>query len=350
MAEWVDFRQLRQDLDFRKVLAHYGVRLKGERNQQQVFCPLPTHRGERKTPSFSVNLERHIWQCFGSCQCGGNLLEFAVLMDGGNPKIPADVRKTALALQRQFLGDGASRRKSRLAPLVKEAVSQPQQADTASTAGRQVLVNVPMDFELKDLDHGHPYLLDRGFTPETIAHFGLGYCNRGLMKERVVIPLHNPAGKLVGYAGRWAREDGISEKNPKYRFPSDRERNGVIHEFHKSLLLYNAHRIKKPVDDLVVVEGFPSVWWLWQHKFQNVVALMGASCSAEQACLLADLVRPGGCIWVFSDGDDAGDRCAASAFMHVGALRQMRYVPVDRDKQPTDYDAARLRQMLSARR
>lgn len=54
------------------------------------------------------------------------------------------------------------------------------------------VVNAPMDFELKGLDQAHPYLRSRGFTPETIAHFGLGYCSRGSLKGRVAIPLQEP--------------------------------------------------------------------------------------------------------------------------------------------------------------
>jgi DNA primase len=42
-----------------------------------------------------------------------------------------------------------------------------------------VIVNASLDFELKGLDATHPYLLGRGFTPETIKHFGLGFCSRG---------------------------------------------------------------------------------------------------------------------------------------------------------------------------
>jgi DNA primase len=75
---WVDFKKLRKSLDFEKVLIQYGVtvkRVKG--NRHQGFCPLPTHHGKRKTPSFSAKLDWGMWQCFG-CGARGNVLEFAV--------------------------------------------------------------------------------------------------------------------------------------------------------------------------------------------------------------------------------------------------------------------------------
>ncbi len=91
-----------------------------------------------------------------------------------------------------------------------------------------VVVNPPLGFELKDLDAEHPYLLSRGFTPETIEHFGLGFCSRGLLKDRVAIPLHDMAGALVGYAGRVVDDSLITEDNPRYRFPGERERDGKV--------------------------------------------------------------------------------------------------------------------------
>jgi len=59
------------------------------------------------------------------------------------------------------------------------------------------IVNPPLDFELKGLDAEHPYLTCRGFAPETIGHFGLGVCLRGLLKGRVAVPLHDNAGRLI---------------------------------------------------------------------------------------------------------------------------------------------------------
>jgi DNA primase len=122
-------------------------------------------------------------------------------------------------------------------------------------------VNAPLDFELQSLDPKHPYLYERGFTDETIEHFGTGFCNRGMLKGRIAIPLHDPQGQLVGYAGRITRDDLVSEKCPKYLFPGERDRKGILLEFRKSLLLYNAHRIEKPVDHLFVVEGLSSLSW-----------------------------------------------------------------------------------------
>jgi DNA primase len=90
----------------------------------------------------------------------------------------------------------------------------------------------------------HPYLLSRGFDEATIAHFGLGLAKKGLMKERIAIPLHNFAGELVGYAGRIVDDERIGVQCPRYLFPSDREKDGVRYVFRKSELLCNGHCVK----------------------------------------------------------------------------------------------------------
>ena len=79
-----------------------------------------------------------------------------------------------------------------------------------------------------------------------IEYFALGFSSRGAMKNRVAIPLHNPEGVLIGYAGRITDDALISESCPKYKFPSTRERKGKLLEFRKSMFLYNAHRLKNP--------------------------------------------------------------------------------------------------------
>jgi DNA primase len=322
---WIDFKELRQRLKFVDVLEHYKVKVTVKGDRATGYCPLPTHQGKRNSPSFSVNVPRRIWQCFG-CHAKGNVLDFACRMEGFNPDDPKQLRKAAFKIMEVFFFGGA--------PPVGD---EPASAVAVQATPKNVLVNVPIDFELKALDPDHPYLKERGFTDATIRHFGLGYCNRGMLKGRVAVPLHDPQGRLVGYAGRLTKDADISEANPKYRFPGSRERDGKKLEFRKSLLLYNAHRIKEPVDHLFVVEGFPATWWLWQAEYRTVVALMGADCSETQAKIIVDLVKPNGKVWVIPDGNEAGERCAKSVLEQVSPYRFCRWVRLTDDQQPTDF-------------
>ena len=196
-------------------------------------------------------------------------------MQGVDPKDGTALREVALNLQQRFCPEPAS------GPGKAEDPAPPKRTEPKDKG--PVVVNAPLDFELKGLDAEHPYLLNRGFTPETIERFGLGYCGRGLLKSRIAIPLYDAGGKLIGYAGRVVDDSAITEDNPRYRFPGERKRDGTVFEFRKTLFLYNGYRIPAPVDDLIVTEGFTGVWWLDQHGFPSVVATMGADwCSHGQ--------------------------------------------------------------------
>jgi len=333
---WIDFKALRARLDFAQVLKHYGVEVKSKGDQHHSFCPLPNHNGKRNSPSFSANLKRGIFQCFG-CGAKGNILEFAALMEKADPHNGSALLAVASKLQKQFcpeLGDGQGETKAPVA-------QKPEPPELKSEL--LVVVNEPLNFELKGLDAKHPYLLSRGFTPEIIEQFGLGFCSRGLLKDRVAIPLYDADGKLVGYAGRVVDDKAISEDNPRYRFPGARERDGKSFEFRKTLFLYNGFRIKAPVDDLIVVEGFTSVWWLAQNKLPSVVATMGADCSERHAELIVSLVKPDGRVWIAPDGDKAGLRHAQTLLMLISPHRFIRWVKLDEGKQPTDFSAAELK-------
>jgi DNA primase len=336
MSTWIDFKGLRSKLNFEEVLRHYGVEVKRKGNQHQGFCPLPNHQGKKNSPSFSANLERGIFQCFG-CGAKGNVLEFAAMMEKADPKDGAALHKVAGELQKRFCPErGAASTETK-----KAAAKKPEKPKSESDL--PMVVNAPLDFELKGLDRKHPYLLNRGFSQETIDHFGLGFCSRGLLKDRVAIPLHDHEGRLVGYAGRVIDDALISEDNPRYRFPEKRERDGKLFEFRKMLFLYNDFRLKAPVDDLVIVEGFTSTWWLNQNGLSNVVATMGSDCSTKQAERIVSLLKPGGQVWIAPDGDKAGERFALSLLGQISPYRFVRWVKLDEDKQPTDLSAEQLK-------
>jgi DNA primase len=331
---WIDFKALRLQLSFDQVLPHYGVEVKRKGTQHHGFCPLPNHNGKKNSPSFSASLEKGIFQCFG-CGAKGNLLEFAAMMENVNVEDGAAFRAVAIELQKKFCPE--------LATVAKpKAVEQPHpKAELAK--GLATLVNIPLDFELKGLDATHPYLFERGFTQETIDHFGLGFCSRGMLKDRIAISLHNHDGRLIGYAGRVVDNSAINADNPRYRFPSERKRDGKSFEFRKTLFLYNGFRFKTPLDDLIVVEGFASTWWLFQNGLPHTVATMGADCSDRQAGLIVSLVKPDGRVWIMPDGNAAGERCAQTLIAKVSPHRFVRWLKLANDRQPTDLSREQLK-------
>lgn len=94
-----------------------------------------------------------------------------------------------------------------------------------------------------------------------------------------------------------------------------------------------------------MVEGFPSVWWLHQSGFPDVVALMGSNCSVDQGKAIVDLVHPNGRVWILTDADEAGVRCAHSLFEEIGSKRFCCWVRLS-EGQPTDCRPEELGAML----
>lgn len=163
-------------------------------------------------------------------------------------------------------------------------------------------VNPPLKFVLRNLDANHPYLLKR-VQPETIDHFGLGVCNVGLMKGRVVVPIHNEVGQLVAYAGRLPNDVDFPESEGKYKFPPS---------FKKGYVLFNFHRVVEAVktgEVLILVEGFFDVFRLYELGYFNVVALMGACLTKEQEDLLRLVLSPMSRVVLLFDNDSAGLAC-----------------------------------------
>ncbi|MDB5324511.1 MAG: primase [Phycisphaerales bacterium] len=365
-TSWIDFRALREKVSLLDVLRHYGVEVKIRGDQATGLCPLPRHPprtdGRPRTASLSVNLARNIFKCFG-CQARGNTIDYVCYSEGLDPADPQHVRQAAMKMTGWFdvSADGPIDRPatpiakprcvnttaSRVGQAKGEDARPLQQHLNPPTEPNQeesdVLVNPPLGFTLQDLDPSHPYLASRGFTPETLEHFGLGYCARGMLKGRIAIPLHD-AGSLIGYAGRLTDDQMISDECPKYLLPGRRKRDGVTIDFRKSRFLYNGHRITEAVDDLAVCEGFPAVWWLHQAGYR-AVSLMGSDCSTEQADLLIRAVTPDGRVWVFTDADPAGNDCATRILTLVGQSRFVRRVKIPHG-QPTDYPPDELARWL----
>ncbi len=342
MSRWVNYQELREGLSFEELLTRYGVEYTVKGEQATAFCPLPAHksRSARQSRSFSVNLAKGIFQCFG-CQAKGNVLEFGVLMEGLDPSDSKQFRQGALKLKAWCSGPPDEERTATPAIAAKETPCE----DTV-----EVIVNAPLEFALKSIDPAHDYLKARGINEKTIAEFGLGFCQRGLMKGRIVIPLHDSAGRHIGYAGRWVDDASVDGETPKYLLPGTREKDGKRYEFHKSEFLFNGHRIAERApdgaDEIVVVEGFFGALRLHQAGLP-VVAVMGASCSEMQARLLCRLTRTHGRIFVLPDGDEAGEKYALSVITQVCAERMVRWVRLSHKQAPDTMDEESIQKKLA---
>ena len=302
MTQWVDFKTVRENLNFHDLLAHYGIDEHGTGDQIKIICPF--HNDHK--PSCGVNLEKQVYNCF-ACGAGGNALDFVAHMEGLDPNNTSELRKAALvaadtfgideALQRPANGRAKSKGKAASsAKSVKAKAKRAGKSKRSESSAKDKPVkpsNQPLTFELK-LDNKHPFIADRGYKKKLVKSFGIGFANKGIMKERICFPIHNAKGELIAYSGRWA-SDELPEDVPRYLLPKG---------FEKSKVLYNLHRIlEKGSDTVVIVEGFWSVLRLHSEGIP-CVSTFGDSVSEAQAELL---VKHGvkNVILIY-DGDEGG--------------------------------------------
>src|SRR6185436_2923538 len=145
MNQWINFKELRARLDFEQVLRHYGVEIKRKGIQHHGYCPLPEHNGKKNSPSFSANLQRGIFQCFG-CGAKGNVIEFAALMENVPLTDGTAFRALAIRLKERFCPGPGN------APSPAEESRAKVSVEPAAKSELPVIENEPLDFELKGLD------------------------------------------------------------------------------------------------------------------------------------------------------------------------------------------------------
>jgi DNA primase len=298
--------------------------------------PCPIHHGTNPT-QFHVSLTKKNYNCFGDCHGGGNVIDFVAAMEGLDTANPQDLRKAALLLQEWF-DLSPSKTQAPPARRVPQTPAAPAPAPVAASPPEPV--NPPLKFAFTHLDQEHPYLKERGFTAETIHHFGVGYhAGRGLMHGRVVIPIHNERGELVAYAGRWPGEEP-PEGEGKYKLPPN---------FKKGRVVFNLHRVHDLAQEqgVIIVEGFFDVMWLWQAGMRNGVALMGSAMSEEQERVIVETVGPQGRVALMLDEDAAGWRCREEVLTRLSSHVYVKVIGFGEEgMQPDRLSAADIQRLL----
>ena len=305
---WVDFKSVKSAVSMQMMLDHYQIHwLKKSGEELRGRCPI--HQGEGQQ-SFHVSLTKNAFHCF-SCKARGNVLDFVGAME------KCSVREAAAKIQEWFAVT------SKLMPVETKHVSKTEKRETDSEVG-----NKPLNFELKGVDLGHPYLGARGITRETAESFGVGlFSGRGSMSGRVVIPIHSERGELVAYAGR-----AIDESEPRYKLPVG---------FHKRHVLFNLH--KAGGEQVIVVEGFFDCMKVWQAGYSSVVALMGSTLSERQEHLLVERFKM---ITLFLDADEAGRKAVEEIAARLLRKVHVRILEPPDGKQPDQLDQEQLRALL----
>jgi len=336
--DWIDFKEIKTKVGIYDVLHHYGFSdtMKEKGDELVGYCPIHDDKQYNEN-SFSANLQKNIWHCF-VCGKGGNVFDFVMALEDVKLAEAAEIiaksfgipRKTTPGSSQKPLG-GA--KKAKAEPEVNAKQEEPERAK------KEEEYNKPLSFTLKNLDHTHPYLKERGLTEETIKTFGLGYCDKGIMKGRIVIPITNWKGELVAYAGRWPGDHPDNES--KYKLPLGFKKHLEVFNFHKAVYSMSID------GKLIIVEGFFDCMKIWQAGFMNVVAVMGAEISEEQAEFITKTLGKDGRIITLFDGDEAGYHGAFKAlsmFLHKNFVKEIR---LDKGQQPDKLTEKQIKDLLS---
>ncbi|MVZ63663.1 DNA primase [Sphingobacterium humi] len=273
-----------------------------------------------KTPSFHVSVNKGIYKCFG-CGAGGDSLKF--IMEHEKYAYPEAIRY--LANKYHIPVEEIERSPAQMAAQDKrESLYVLNQ--WASKYFKEQMWETDMGKSI-----GLSYFHERGYRDDIIKKFDLGYSpeawtalvdeatKSGFAKEylteiglaverddkslydrfrgRVMFPIHNLTGRVIGFGGRTLKKD----KNvPKYVNSPESE------IYHKSNVLYGLHLAKKAIIDhdlCFLVEGYADVLSTHQAGVEHVVSSSGTSLTTGQIKLISRYTKN---VVILYDGDEAG--------------------------------------------
>lgn len=283
------------------------------------ICPF--HK--EKTPSFIVSPAKNIFKCFG-CGKAGDSVRF--IMEHEHYTYPEALRYLA----------------QKYGIIIEEKEKTPEEIKLQSEREEMFNVNSFAQKYFSDILHnnetgnaiGMSYLYERDFKDAIINKFQLGFCldnkdafaqhaiRNGYSKDillktglctgneerlydrfqgRVIFPIHNLTGKVVGFGGRILTND---KTKAKYLNSPESE------IYNKSKTLYGIYFAKNEIirqDNCILVEGYADVISMHQAGFENVVASSGTSLTKEQILLISRYTKN---VTMLYDGDAAGLKAA----------------------------------------
>lgn len=184
--------------------------------------------------------------------------------------------------------------------LKEEAIQRAELLKQAAES-RDKFVNL-----LYDHQPAMDYLLGRGLDLETITEWELGWNG-----ARVMFPLCDPQGRVIGFTGRV-----LDDSKPKYK----NSLNNLI--FNKSELVFGLDRAKDEIlrsGNIVIVEGQFDVIRCWQEGIRNMVAVSGSSLTSAMVESIVRTTRAKRVTLCF-DGDQGGLKAADRALAELQQL------------------------------
>jgi DNA primase len=335
------------------------VPLKKAGSTFKALCPFH----QEKTPSFTVNPSRQIFHCFG-CDTGGDVIRFVMLYEG-LPFTDA-VKKLAARAGVDLPEEQGERGPGR------DVKDQLVRANTiAAEYFTEVLMRSPGG------EGARKYLKERGIHADVCRTFGMGFAPEGWrnlagklkeegvapgmavqagllvegtggkedydrFRNRIVFPIRDIAGRVLGFGGRVMGDD-----MPKYINTSETP------VYRKGDSLFGMDVAASAIREegyIILVEGYMDVIALHQGGIRNVVGVLGTALTAEQARRIKRLSTD---IVILFDSDEAGRKAALrSGLILLEENFSCRITPLAEGEDPDSYlqghGADALRELVDA--
>ncbi len=324
--------EIKSKIDIVEFLKEY-IEVRPAGKNMKARCPLHNE----KTPSFMISPERQTWRCFG-CSRGGDIFTFVMEHEHCEfyealtmlaEKTGVAIRRYASGEQRQLnvlfdINEAAAEFFSAALPTSTHAQTYLASRGLHAKTCEEFMLGItpPASSEHAGGDAAIRHLTGKGFAMNDIVRAGIampgrrgGYNDR--FYDRLMFPIHNHFGKIIGFTGR------ILHENPAAAKYLNTPETPV---FKKSKILYGFHRSKEHIRNersAFLVEGQMDFLMAWQDGVKTGIATSGTAVTQDHLLVLR---RYADKLVVSFDNDDAGWAASERVLSMAHALDFTTYV------------------------
>ncbi|MCJ7581959.1 MAG: DNA primase [Candidatus Aminicenantes bacterium] len=310
--------QIKQTANIIEIASQYTNIIK--RGKSHIgLCPFHSE----KTPSFTLDIERQLYHCFG-CGAGGDI--FTLVMEKENLSFPdalhllADKYNIIMPEQKKLspqftqLKEDIGRINELTMGFFRKNLFKTQEGQQAldylhkRKISDEVIQKIKIGYALNSWDSLINYFSEKKVSPSLLEKAGLalrrqnkdGFYDR--FRGRVIFPIFTDTGTVVAFGGRT-----LFDAEPKYLNSPDTPK------YTKGKLLYGLNFSKEEIrkkEEIILVEGYTDFLSLYQSRIKNCAASLGTSLTADQVNI-AHRFAP--VITTCFDGDLAGRKASLRA-------------------------------------
>ena len=294
-------------------------------DEHTAHCPLPTHSGNDRNPSFGINIKKGVFNCF-SCGVGGTWLDLVKLVENLD-------ESEAL----EYLKEFADYREEDNVDIFIRQLEKWQHREPERIEREPELPIYDEKILEAGLGAGVSYYRNRHISDSIIREYSLGFSDcrtRGdYSGPAAIIPVHF-GGSLCGFQERWIDYGKVDFPKwiPKYTNSS---------EFPKKSVLYNFDKARLRDDPVIVVESALTVCTLLSYGY-NAVSTFSASISPRQVQILRQFPR----IQIGFDNDDAGKKALRKSIRALERYTSIEVLDVPQGRDLGDLNPEEVAQIV----